>query len=218
MSPAVTEILAEPSTLLPPYFFYPFSSFNPWRRFARNFIDEESLDKQIDASLGSVLGSIYRLLTPEQKEQAGSRNKFKGENVETLYNKLLHDDPEDSYVMRAFIDALRLRAKSMKGSDKIDKLLSLIDRVAKSQLQKKLLEAHDALRILKSKQLYHSKKNLNSFDDMDNMIMKMEEKYSIDMTATEIIGIVKAVDSFESIAEDYGIDSEHVYVVKANFR
>jgi hypothetical protein len=48
--------------------------------------------------------------------------------------------------------------------------------------------------------------------------MKMEEKYNIDMNATEIIGIVKAVDSFEGIAEDYGIDSEHVYIVKANFR
>ncbi len=184
----------------------------------KDVIDEESLDNQIDASLGSVLGSIYRLLTPEQKEQAGNRKKFKGKEVETLYNKLLHDDPEDSYVMRAFIDALRLRAKNMSNSDKIDRLLSLIDRVAKSILQKKLLEAHDALRILKSKELYHSKKNLNSFDDMNNMIMKMEEKYNIDMNATEIIGIVKAVDSFEGIAEDYGIDSEHVYIVKANFR
>ena len=40
----------------------------------------------------------------------------------------------------------------------------------------------------------------------------------IDMSANEIIGVIKAVDSFEGIAKEYGIDAEHVYVLKANFR
>ena len=61
-------------------------------------------------------------------------------------------------------------------------------------------------------------KNENNIDDMQNIISKMETDYHIDMTATEITGIVKAVDSFEGIAKDYGIDTEQVYVLKANFR
>ena len=61
-------------------------------------------------------------------------------------------------------------------------------------------------------------KNENSMDDMQSIISKMENDYRIDMTATEITGIVKAVDSFEGIAKDYGIDAEQVYVLKANFR
>ena len=53
---------------------------------------------------------------------------------------------------------------------------------------------------------------------MENMITKMETQFNIDMSANEIIGVVKAVDSFEGIAKEYGIDAEHVYILKANFR
>ena len=74
------------------------------------------------------------------------------------------------------------------------------------------------LRILKSKEVIHSMKNENNYDDMENMITKMETQFNIDMSANEIIGVVKAVDSFEGIAKEYGIDAEHVYVLKANFR
>ena len=60
--------------------------------------------------------------------------------------------------------------------------------------------------------------NENNFEDMDSIISKMETDYNIDMDANEIVSIVKAVDSFEGIAREYGIDAEHVYVLKANFR
>ena len=61
-------------------------------------------------------------------------------------------------------------------------------------------------------------KNENSFDDINDMISKMEQSFGLDMGAGEIISIVNKVDSFGGIAEEHGITSEQVYVIKANFR
>ena len=64
----------------------------------------------------------------------------------------------------------------------------------------------------------YSMKNENNFDDMDDMLTKMEKEYQIDMSANEIISVINKIDSFEGIAKEHGISSEHVYVIKANFR
>ena len=50
------------------------------------------------------------------------------------------------------------------------------------------------------------------------MITKMEREYNLDISASEITGVVNELDSFDSISKSYGISTEHVYVIKANFR
>ena len=40
----------------------------------------------------------------------------------------------------------------------------------------------------------------------------------MDITATEIDRIVKAVASYQSISRDYGINEDTVYTIKALFR
>ena len=204
------------------------------------FDAKSDLVKTLELDIGSILGSIYRLIPDDEQNNLIERNLHtfpKGKmNVEQAYKKRNANDPTDIYPVQVLVDAVRTRGKNLayrsftegkeeddEGKDefkteKVEELLSLLDKVAKSEIQQKLLEAHDMLRILKSKPVIHSMKNENNMDDMDNIISKMENDYRIDMTATEIVGIVKAVDSFEGIAKDYGIDAEQVYILKANFR
>ena len=53
---------------------------------------------------------------------------------------------------------------------------------------------------------------------MDDVLTKMEVEYNMNLTATEIDMIVKAVSSYSSIASNYGIHEESVYTIKAMFR
>ena len=46
--------------------------------------------------------------------------------------------------------------------------------------------------------------------------MHLEE--NIDLTNYEVENVIKAIDSHESIAKEYGISSEQVYSIKAHFR
>jgi hypothetical protein len=200
-----------------------------------NIFDDEQVENSINDDVASILGSIYRLLNDEEKAQAidDGEHKFPKDSNKTvldIYNERDTDEPQDIYAVQALVEAIRSRGTNLTyrtsggesgdnfKDDKIQQLLQLLDRVAKSVVQRKLLEAHDTLRILKSQPVYHSMKNENNFEDMDSIISKMENEYNIDMNANEIVSIVKAVDSFEGIAREYGIDAEHVYILKANFR
>ena len=53
---------------------------------------------------------------------------------------------------------------------------------------------------------------------MEEMINKMEKEYHLDISASEMSSIVNDIDSFDSISKSYGISTEHIYVIKANFR
>ncbi len=142
-----------------------------------------------------------------------------GVSILSAYNKVFVDEISEINTLQVISDTIRQNKDMFSDMEvEIRDLLNNLDRVSKSEINKKLLEAHDVLRILKSKPVIHSMKNENSYDDMENMITKMETDFHIDMSASEIIGVVKAVDSFEGIAKEYGIDAEHVYVLKANFR
>ena len=43
------------------------------------------------------------------------------------------------------------------------------------------------------------------------MLQKMETKYNVDMSASELVSIVNEIDSFDGISKAYGINSEHVF-------
>ena len=50
------------------------------------------------------------------------------------------------------------------------------------------------------------------------IVAKDVYKYNVDMSASELVSIVNEIDAFDSISKAYGINSEHVYFIKANFR
>ena len=79
-----------------------------------------------------------------------------------------------------------------------------------------LLDAHDSIRKMNGEQIIEGYLSLNNIEDMDYIITKFEDRLSI--TALEIEGIVKSVNSYRGISRHYGIPEETVYEIKAMFR
>ena len=177
-----------------------------------NLYENDYASEKAKVEIASILGSIWRFT---EKPDI----KWKGLNIIASYNKVFVNELNEISTLQVLADIIRSN-KTMFDKEDADAsaLLANLDRVSKSDINKKLLEAHDTLRILKSKPVMYSMKNENNFDDMDDMLTKMEKEYQIDMSANEIINVINKVDSFEGIAKEYGISSEHVYVIKANFR
>ena len=88
----------------------------------------------------------------------------------------------------------------------------------KSDIYYKLLEAHDSLRILKGKTIHYATMNEDNYEHVETMLMKMQIEHNLDMAASELVGVVNKIDSFDNISKAYGISNEHVYLIKANFR
>lgn len=81
----------------------------------------------------------------------------------------------------------------------------------------KLLKAHDAVREQLGKDVIYGFVPLTEYG-IEKMITKMQVDENIDLSTLEVENIVKAVDSHENISKEYGISSEQVYMIKANFR
>ena len=81
-----------------------------------------------------------------------------------------------------------------------------------------MLEAHDTIRKMNNESIIHARLSLSSIADMDLVINKLHVEQKMDLTATEIDKIVKAVSSYESLANNFGINEETVYTLKALFR
>jgi len=86
------------------------------------------------------------------------------------------------------------------------------------EINESLLYAHDTIRKMENKPIVKSSLSLTDVDHMGLVINKIHKEHRMDLTATEIDRIVKAVSSYESISRNYGINEEVVYTVKAMFR
>ena len=131
----------------------------------------------------------YALNTPEFKAWIGlSENK-----------KVQYTDP-------ALAEAVTELDKEFDTFHKMDKVNA------------SLLEAHDTIRKMQDKPVIHARLSLESIEHMDLVINKVHLEQKMDITATEIDRIVKAVASYQSISRDYGINEDTVYTIKALFR
>lgn len=104
----------------------------------------------------------------------------------------------------------------MKTKEK--KLLEDLKEIKKSEIITKILSVHDAIRLIKNQPVFYSRKRIDNIEHMEEMINKMEKEYHLDISASEMSSIVNDIDSFDSISKSYGISTEHIYVIKANFR
>lgn len=106
--------------------------------------------------------------------------------------------------------------KLVEAVTKLDKIFDTFHKM--DEINAALLNAHDAIRKMQSSPIIYSNLSLHSIDHMDLVINKIHKEQRMDLTATEIDKIVKAVASYESIAKNYGLNEEVVYTVKAMFR
>ena len=78
---------------------------------------------------------------------------------------------------------------------------------------KALLEAHDEIRKALGKEVQHGFVPL-SYEAINKYLVEED----IDLTTFEVESIVKSYDSHKNISNEYGIGTEDVYLLKANFR
>ena len=81
----------------------------------------------------------------------------------------------------------------------------------------KMLLAHDEIRKMLGKDVVYGFYNLE-YNDIDEFILKIHDKNKLDLSHMEVTEIVKSYDSHENISKEYGISSDEVYLIKANFR
>tara|TARA_R100000995_G_scaffold84815_2_gene64997 strand:+ start:906 stop:3455 length:2550 start_codon:yes stop_codon:yes gene_type:complete len=170
--------------------------------------------KRIQKEVASIVGSIQALSNVDSNE------KIFGLDPVKEYNKLQVDRVSRIGAIRTLTNLLKSsNAESLLGDSATStKLIDNFSQLSKSEISNKILLVHDTIRLLKNQPVYHSLKNIDSIEHMDMMITKMEREYNLDISASEITGVVNEVDSFDSISKSYGISQEHVYVIKANFR
>jgi len=85
------------------------------------------------------------------------------------------------------------------------------------QVLTKMLLVHDEIRKMLGKDVVQGFYALQ-YRDIDDFITKMHQEKDLDLSHMEVTEIVKSYDSHENISKEYGISSDEVYLVKANFR
>jgi len=177
---------------------------------------KESIQKDVAAILGSIR-SISNVRRDEYFMNSTWGNKI---GILDEYKQSKKDGIEDISVLRVILDLLETKhgERAIPDKNERQKLLDDLREIKKSEVSEKILSVHDSIRLLKQKPVFYGKKKINNFDHIGDMITKMEREYNLDISASEITGVVNELDSFDSISKSYGISTEHVYVIKANFR
>jgi len=190
------------------------------------FQEEKGMEQIIDRDIASIFGSINKITNKVILET------FEGQNVTEAYDQTSIENATEITPIMVLVDALeenrdkiadreKNKPAEQKVSTAIDAFLAQAKKLSpmkKSLLYYRILEAHDSLRILKGKEVHYATRDENNFDHVEDMLIKIQQEHNLDMSAGELITIVNEIDSFDNISKAHGINSEHVYLIKANFR
>jgi len=186
---------------------------------------ENILDTSEDRSMGfrdlilEDIASLYYAITKEKTD-------FEGVDTEKAYRKSRVGDYEDAQAFKQIINFLIQNKENYKASmmneelkviRQIEDIQNWFGKLTKSD-QSMLLQAHDHIRVLKNEDIHFDVLDYNDIDDMEYFITKMNKERNIDLSSMEVYNIVKELDSFQNISNEYGISTEDVYLIKANFR
>ena len=97
-------------------------------------------------------------------------------------------------------------------------LTPVLETITKSKQEKSILEAHDNIRKMLNKPVYHKKGQLTNFEHVNKALEIMKTNFNVDLSVLELESIIKEFDSMQSIGTKYGLSAEGVYFLKANFR
>ena len=91
-------------------------------------------------------------------------------------------------------------------------------RTITKSIDAQILEAHDNIRKILDKPVYYKRGNLSNFDHISTTQDILKSTFNVDVSALDITKIVKESNSMQDLGLKYGISSEGVYFIKANFR
>ena len=177
------------------------------------------MKESIQRDVAAILGSIKSI---SGRTEETFMNSEWGNNIGIMdsYRKSKKDSFEDITVLKTIIDLLESKhgENAIPDENQRKKLLEDLKEIKKSEIITKILSVHDAIRLIKNQPVFYSRKRIDNIEHMEEMINKMEKEYHLDISASETFSIVNDIDSFNSISKSYGISTEHIYVIKANFR
>jgi len=90
--------------------------------------------------------------------------------------------------------------------------------ITKSEEELQILSAHDSIRKMLGKEVYYGISNVEDFNHIGKAIDTMHDKFNVDVSAVEVENIINDFDSMDVLAKKYGVPSDSVYYLKANFR
>ena len=188
--------------------------------YATSTKNNDKIEKLAQREIASIFGAINRITNKK------IITEYEGFDTEEEYNKMDISNASELTSISTLIDALEDRRDELiKRPDAnknlieaVDDFLSEAKKLMKSDIYYKLLEAHDSLRILKGKTIHYATMNEDNYEHVETMLMKMQIEHNLDMAASELVGVVNEIDSFDNISKAYGISNEHVYLIKARFR
>jgi len=182
-----------------------------------------------DDAFGFISLLLFNIMDETQDFSKKDR-KIKGKTIEDRANET---KTGSSSFKLDFINTLEEKQSLFAGGgqderDKREAYFELIQLLRDSVKQdspltigkmvnKKLLKAHDVIRKSLGKETVYGFLPL-TFDNIDLVIEKMHKEENLDLSHMEVENIVKSIDSHESIGRDYGITTDHVYLIKARFR
>jgi hypothetical protein len=91
-------------------------------------------------------------------------------------------------------------------------------KILRSDLDSKLLDAHDNIRKMLGKPVYYNTGKIDNYEHVHSAMLIMKSKYNVDITAYEIENIVTETNSMDELSKKHGVPKEGVYFLKANFR
>jgi hypothetical protein len=179
----------------------------------------ERNEKMIKAWIGA---SLYNMINDKDRSQESWT--FFGKSLSRhwdAYKKLTASGKPNPILMISLF--LNKYSNEIEADPTIEKEVKDFIRVVnklnkRSKVEIQLMDAHDAIRIMKGLPVYYGRYYLNDPDSMDEVITKMEAKHKVDLAAAEVYDIVKTVDAIKNIANNHGLSDELVYELKANFR
>ena len=190
----------------------------------------KSAKSVIGLRLKEELGAYYyHMLKKNGNEEAGSAQIF-GEDAQTW--KDAHKE-NSRRAASPFVSLLNHIRRNSRGPDSIymrgasseqKKALQMFNEmrqafnIVKSETEMDILNAHDSIRKMIGKPIYYNTSKLDNFNHMTIAIDMMQKNYNVDVNAVEVENIVNEFGSLEQVGEKYGVPSESVYFLKANFR
>tara|TARA_R100001443_G_scaffold34202_2_gene48026 strand:- start:1169 stop:3922 length:2754 start_codon:yes stop_codon:yes gene_type:complete len=158
----------------------------------------------------------------EYEEKAGMVSKFNGKAISTRerqYNKDIESGLEIPLFALPYWLTMNKRSFT---KDTYKNIFTDLESYYDSsenipQVLTKMLLVHDEIRKMLGKDVVQGFYALQ-YRDIDDFITKMHQEKDLDLSHMEVTEIVKSYDSHENISKEYGISSDEVYLVKANFR
>jgi|19_taG_2_1085344.scaffolds.fasta_scaffold00573_9 hypothetical protein len=90
--------------------------------------------------------------------------------------------------------------------------------VIKSDVEIQVLNAHDSIRKMIGKPIFYNVSDTDNLSHVSIARDRILKQYNVDISAIEVENIVNEFDSMDIIAKKYGVPSDSVYYLKANFR